>query len=295
MTKSVGFIGLGSMGTPMAKNLLAAGFEVRVFNRTAAKAQPLATAGARVVARPADAAPPGGIVATMVANDAALEELVVGEAGIAASLGAGGVHISMSTVSPETSRRLAAVHAGHGGHYLAAPVFGRPAAAAAKKLWICQSGPERAKQVARPVLEALGQAVYDFGDDPGAANVVKLCGNFLILSAVEAMAEAFALAEKNGVDRTALAECFGQAMFACPIYQTYGQIIAQRKYEPAGFGLSLGMKDIKLVRDAAEISRVPMAVSNLLYERLLGSLAKGRENLDWSAIELLVAEGAGLQ
>jgi 3-hydroxyisobutyrate dehydrogenase-like beta-hydroxyacid dehydrogenase len=295
MTQPVGFIGLGAMGAPMARNLVTAGFDVRVFNRTAAKAQALAGAGARVVSRAAEAAESGGIVATMLTNDAALEEVVVGDQGIAASLGKGGVHISMSTISPETSRRLAAVHASHGGHYLAAPVFGRPEAAAARKLWICQSGPGGAKQVAKPVLEALGQAVYDFGEDPGAANVVKLCGNFLILSAIEAMAEAFALAEKNGVDRTALAALVGQTMFACPAYQTYGRIVAQRQYEPAGFGLALGLKDIKLVRDTAEAARVPMALSNLLHERLLGSLAKGRENLDWSAIELMVAEGAGLR
>ena len=294
MTRSIGFIGSGSMGEPMAHNLLKAGFEVCVYNRTAAKLAALKNAGARTAEKPAAAVEPGGIVVTMVSNDQVLEELVGGDDGIAAALGAG-THISMSTISPETSRKLAKLHAEYGGQYLAAPVFGRPEAAAAGKLWICQSGSEQAKQTARPLLDAMGQSIEDFGDEPGAANLVKLCGNFLILSAVEAMAEAFALAEKSGIERTALASFFGQTIFACPIYQNYGRILANRTFEPAGFQLALGMKDVKLVQRSAESEKVPMPLANLLHERLLGSLAKGRDNLDWTAIELMVAEAAALR
>ena len=156
-------------------------------------------------------------VITMVAHDAALEEIVLGENGIGRALGPGGVHLSMSTVSPNTTRKLALWHAEHGSTYLAAPVFGRPEAAAARKLWICISGPTAAKQTVQPVLEALSQGVHDFGEEADAANVVKLAGNFLILSAIEALAEAFALGEKNHVDRGALANFFGQTIFACPI------------------------------------------------------------------------------
>lgn len=279
----------------MARNLVAGGFEVTVFNRSRQRAEALIADGAKVADTPAAAVAAGGVVVTMLANDAALEAVSLGTEGFAQRLGKGGLHISMSTVSPETSRKLAAAHAELGSHYLAAPVFGRPEAAAAKKLWICQSGAAAAKARAKPVFEALGQGVHDFGDDPGAANVVKLSGNFLIFSAVEALAEALALAEKNGIDRNAVAGFLDQTIFACPIYQNYGRLIAKRAYEPAGFKLELGMKDIRLVRDLAEAASLPMPVADLLHARLLSGLAKGRGHLDWTAIELSCAEDGAIE
>lgn len=294
MAQAVAFLGIGSMGGPMAMNLLKAGFDVTAYNRTPEKLAALEKAGARAARSPASAVTPGGIVVTMVSNDQVLKELVAGEGGVAAALG-GGIHVSMSTISPDTSRELAKLHAGHGGRYLAAPVFGRPEAAAAAKLWICQSGPAQAKEAARPLLEAMGQSVHDFGEDPGAANVVKLCGNFMILSAVEAMSEAFALAEKNGIDRAVTADFFGETLFGCPIYRNYGRILANRAYEPAGFQLALGMKDVKLVQGAAGSAEIPMPLAELLHRRLADSLEKGRGQMDWTAIELIVAEAAGLR
>jgi 3-hydroxyisobutyrate dehydrogenase-like beta-hydroxyacid dehydrogenase len=290
----IGFVGLGAMGTPMARNLLAAGFAVTVFNRSRERAEALAAEGARIAATPAEAVAPGGVVVTMLANDAALEEVTLGQHGFADRLGQGGLHISMSTVAPETSRRLAAEHARRGCLFIAAPVFGRPEAAAARKLWICPSGPAAAKARAKPVLEALGQGIHDFGDDPGAANVVKLSGNFLILSAIEAMAEALALAEKNGIDRNALAGFLGQTIFSCPIYQNYGRILAARAYQPAGFKLELGMKDMRLVRGVAEAASLPMPLADLIRARLLSAQAKGRGQWDWTAIELASAEDGGI-
>jgi 3-hydroxyisobutyrate dehydrogenase-like beta-hydroxyacid dehydrogenase len=292
--EAVGFIGLGSMGAHMARNLQGAGFTLSVFNRTAARAEALVAAGATRAAAPKDAVKPGGIVVTMLANDLALESVTLGEDGFIDALGQGGLHISMSTVSPETSRKLAAEHAKRGSLFLAAPVFGRPDVAAAKKLWICQAGSSAARQRAAPVLQALGQGVHDFGDDPGAASVVKLSGNFLILSAVEALAEALALAEQNGVDRADLAKFYGQTIFACPVYQNYGRIIAEREFEPPGFALALGMKDVRLVREVAEAARVPMPVADLLHARLLSALAKERGNMDWTAITLSTDEDAGI-
>ena len=294
MAQAVAFVGIGSMGEPMAMNLLKAGFDVAAYNRTPEKLAALKQAGARTVDCPAAAVTPGGIVVTMVSNDQVLKELVAGNGGVAAALGAG-THISMSTISPDTARELAKLHSRYGGHYLAAPVFGRPEAAAAAKLWICQSGAAPAKQAARPLLEAMGQSVRDFGDDPGAANLVKLCGNFMILSSVEAMSEAFALAEKNSIDRTAMAAFFGETLFSCPIYQNYGRILANRAFEPAGFQLALGMKDLKLVQRAADSAEMPMPLAELLHERLADSIAKGRSQMDWTAIELIVAEAAGLR
>jgi 3-hydroxyisobutyrate dehydrogenase-like beta-hydroxyacid dehydrogenase len=292
--ESLSFIGLGNMGTPMARNLLQAGFGLTVFNRTSERTKDLVVAGAKSALTPSDSITAGGIAITMLANDAALLDTVLGSQGFADQLGAGGLHISMSTVSPETSRRLADEHAQRGSLFLSAPVFGRPEAAAARKLWVCQSGSAAAKQRAKPVLEVLGQGIHDFGEEVGAANVAKLSGNFLILSAIEALSEALVLAEKNGLDRASLANFFGQTIFACPIYQNYGRIISERTFEPAGFKLELGMKDVRLIRDVAEQSVVPMPLADLLHARLLAGLAKGRNQLDWTAMELSSAEDAGL-
>lgn len=288
----IAFIGLGNMGLPMARLLLKAGFPVTVFNRTLAKAEALVSEGAVVADSIAAAVRPGGIVVTMLANDAALKAF---GAEVVGKLGKGGLHISMSTVSPETSRELAGAHAKAGSDFIAAPVFGRPEAAAAKLLRICVSGAPAAIERARPMLEAMGQSVHEFGAEVGAANVLKLSGNFMILAAVEAMAEAFALGEKNGLDRKAMNAFFNQTIFACPIYQNYGRIAAERDYAPAGFKLELGMKDVRLVRDTAEEAQVPMPLADLLHARLLSALAKGRADLDWTAIELASAEDAGLR
>jgi 3-hydroxyisobutyrate dehydrogenase-like beta-hydroxyacid dehydrogenase len=231
----------------------------------------------------------------MLANDQALEDVVLGENGILEKLGNGGIHISMSTISPTTAQNLAERHEQKGTHYLAAPVFGRPDAAAARKLWICLSGNGAAKERVLPLLNVLGQKVFDFGEQVSAANVVKLSGNFLIISAIEAMAEAFTLAQKNGIDRTQVAELFGQTLFACPIYQNYGRMIAQEQYEPAGFKLALGLKDVELVLQTAKESQMPMPVASLVRDRLISAIAKGRGDIDWTGLALGVSEEAGLK
>ena len=288
-------IGLGNMGNPIARNLIASGYPVTVFNRTREKADPLVALGATVADTPSQAVTPGGVVITMLSNDAVLEEVVLGNNGFIDRLGQGGLHISMSTVSPETSRILAAKHADHGSLFVAAPVFGRPEVAADRKLWICLSGEASAKARAKPILELLGQDVRDFGESPCAANIVKLSGNFMILSAIEVMAEAMALCEKNGIDRQAVHDFFSNANFACPVYQSYGRILAERTYDPPRFGLELGMKDIRLAREAAAATRVPMPIADFLFLRLQEAVSQGYGKLDWSAIERVMAESAGLQ
>src|SRR5512134_2765203 len=197
MTTAVGFVGLGNMGTAITRRLLAAGVAVSVYNRTAEKAEPLVEAGASVAATPADCVAADGVVMTMVADDRALDNVVFAEHGLLDRLGTGGLHVSLSTISPQTARRIAIAHAERGAEYLAAPVFGRPDAAAAGKLWVVISGPVAAKERVRPMLAAFSQGTFDFGDDLGAANTVKLAGNFMILSVMEAMAEAFAMVEKR--------------------------------------------------------------------------------------------------
>lgn len=295
MKEQIGFIGLGNMGLPMVINLIKAGFDVKVYNRTSDKAKDAVAAGAKPVNRPCDAVTPGGIAITMVANDSALEEVVNGADGFGEVLGQGGVHLSMSTVSPETSRQLAKYHQQFGSQYVASPVFGRPDAAAAKKLFVLSSGPREAKERVKPLQEAMGQRIFDIGEEPGGANVVKLGGNFLIMAAMEAMAESFNLAEKNGIDRSLAAEVYASTLFDCTVYKGYGQMIAHRQYEPAGFQLALGLKDCNLVLNEANATQTPMPFASLIHDRLLSSTAKGRGQQDWSAMTRIASEDAGLE
>jgi 3-hydroxyisobutyrate dehydrogenase-like beta-hydroxyacid dehydrogenase len=278
----------------MAANLLRAGYGLRVYNRSADKAEALVREGATRADSPAGAVSAGGLVFSMLSNDRAVEDVMDGPQGLLAALGAGGVHVSMSTIAPETARRLAARHAEHGQAYVAAPVFGKPDAAAAAKLWIAVAGPADAKARVRPSLDAMGQGVFDFGDEPGAANVVKLAGNFLLGAAIEAMGEAFTLAEKSGVSRRQAYEFFSSTLFACPIYKNYGTLIAEQKYAPIGAPPSLIRKDLRLVREQADRVEVPMPLADLVHQRLTALVAKGRDDRDWAGFAGEVSEAAGL-
>jgi 3-hydroxyisobutyrate dehydrogenase-like beta-hydroxyacid dehydrogenase len=291
----VGVIGLGSMGQPMAANLLKAGYPVRVWNRSPGPAAALAEQGATVVSRPEEVAEPGAVLLSSLPNDRVLEEVIGANHELLRRLGPGGVHLSTSTVAPETARRLAEGHARAGVTYLAAPVLGRPDAAAAARLWVFLSGPAAARQRVEPVLRAVGQGVFDLGDDPGAANVVKLACNFLLAAAIEAMAEAFALAEKNGVERRLVADLLGQTIFDCPAYRNYSRQIAEQRYQPALFKLSLGLKDVSLVLQTAAARTVPMPLASLLHDHFLAAVARGRGDLDWTAVAAEVSEAAGLR
>lgn len=292
MSETVGFIGLGAMGGPIARNLADAGYALRVFNRTAAKAAPLVERGARQTSTPAEAAESGAVVFTMLSDDHAVESVVMG--GLAERLTPGGVHVSMSTISPATARGLAEHHASAGSVFIGAPVFGRPDAAAARRLWICTSGPAAAKARVEPMLRATLQALFDFGEDAGAANAVKVIGNFVIAAALETLSEALVLAEKSGLDPSAVADMLGKTIFACPVYQGYGRIIAEKRFTPPGFAMPLGYKDVGLVVGMAESVRMPMPVASVVRDRFTAALANGGEQLDWSAIALEVARAAGL-
>ncbi|MGB9241752.1 MAG: NAD(P)-dependent oxidoreductase [Candidatus Acidiferrales bacterium] len=291
MPETLGFIGLGNMGAPIAGNLLKAGYGLRVYNRTAAKAAGLVEKGAVLAPKPADAAQPSGIVVTMVADDRALEDLCLASGSFVERLGPGGIHVSLSTISPATARRLAEHHAKHQVAYVASPVFGRPDAAEAKRLWVCASGPAAAKQRVEPIQNAIGQGLFDFGEDPGAANVVKLCGNFMVAAAIETLAEMLTLAEKSGVSKNAVAEMIGKFS---PLHAGYAKQIAEERFEPAGFRLTLGLKDVNLILQMAAAGTTPLPLGSLLHDRWVSAVAKGRGDLDWSAIALNVAEDAGL-
>lgn len=295
MSETIGFIGLGGMGSAMAASLLKAGFALKVYNRTRERARPLVEMGATQVQTPAEAADEGGIVVTMLTNDAAVQDTAFSDAGFGHQLGTGGIHLSMSTIAPETSRHLAAQHNAQQSYYVAAPVFGKPDAAAAQKLWIATSGPADAKARVQPLLGAMSQGVYDFGDDPGAANVVKLTGNFMLGAAIEAMGEAFTLAQKNGISRPAVYDFFTQTLFACPVYKNYGKMISEEQYQPIGAIPSLIRKDFGLVLAEAKNADLPMPLASLVHDRLTAMVAKGREDRDWAGFAEEISESAGLK
>jgi 3-hydroxyisobutyrate dehydrogenase-like beta-hydroxyacid dehydrogenase len=288
----VGFIGLGNMGSGMATNLLKAGHEVTVYNRTPSKARALVEQGAHHAAQVADACR-GDAVITMLSDDSAVEGVVFGDAGVISSLGKRGIHVSSSTVSMKLSERLAAAHAAGGQRFVAAPVFGRPEAAAAAKLFIVVAGAPDAVDACVPLFEAIGQKTFRFGENPSDANLVKLSGNFLITAVIEALSEAMALVGKAGLDQHQYLDFLTSTLFAAPVYKTYGGLIADKKFEPAGFAAPLGFKDNRLVLAAAETLRVPLPLASLIYNRFLTLLAHGGEMLDWSAISQLAAEDAG--
>jgi 3-hydroxyisobutyrate dehydrogenase-like beta-hydroxyacid dehydrogenase len=290
----VGFVGLGRMGAGMAANLLKAGHNVTVHNRTPTKAEALIAKGAKVAAHVADVCQGNSVVVTMLANDEAVESVVLGRDGIIANLARGGLHVSSSTISVALSERLSHAHAEAGQRFLAAPVFGRPDVAAAGRLSIIVGGESTACETAMPLLKAIGQKIFVVSDVPKAANLVKLSGNFLIASVIESLGEALALVAKGGVDRQRYIEMLTSTLFDAPVYKIYGEMIAQGRFEPAGFAAPLGQKDIRLALAAADQLSVPMPVASLLRDRFLTLVANDGDQLDWSAIGRLAARDAGI-
>jgi 3-hydroxyisobutyrate dehydrogenase-like beta-hydroxyacid dehydrogenase len=291
----IAFIGLGNMGSHMARNLLRAGHNVTVWNRTLSKAEALRASGAKVAKSPAESAKEVEAVITMLADDHAVEAAVLAPGGVLETLPKGAVHISMSTISVALSRKLAEEHAKLGQTYITAPVFGRPEAAEAGKLFVVAAGDKGAVERLKPLLETVGQRVFFMGDKPEMANVVKLSGNFLIASMIESLGEAMALARKYGVEPREYVEFLTNSLFAAPVYKTYGNLIADEKYQPAGFKMRLGLKDIKLALAAAESVDAPLPVASMIRDHMLTAIARGMDDMDWSATAKLAAENAGLE
>jgi 3-hydroxyisobutyrate dehydrogenase-like beta-hydroxyacid dehydrogenase len=288
----IGFIGLGNMGSAMAMNLLKAGHNVTVYNRTAQKAKPLADQGAHAAADPAEASR-ADVVFTMLADDRAVESVSFGESGILAHLQPGSVHISSSTISVDLSQKLAAANEKQNQQFIAAPVFGRPEAAAAGKLIVVVAGRTDAIDRCTPLFDVIGQRTFRFGVQPSAANLIKLSGNFLIASVLESLSEAMALVGKAGIDQHEYVDFLTSTLFAAPVYKTYGALIADRKFQPAGFAAPLGLKDVRLTLAAGEQLRVPLPLASLIRDRLLALLARGGDSLDWSAISQIAVEESG--
>lgn len=291
---NIGFVGLGKMGTGMARNLLKAGHQLTVYNRTRQKAEALGGDGARVADSPAEAARNAEAVFTMLSDDHALAEVVFGDSGISAGLKAGAAHISSSTISTGFARRLAEEHAKHKQVMLTATVFGRPEAAEAKKLIVIAAGEKAAVERFRPLFDAIGRQTFVAGAEPWQANALKLCGNFMIASMLESFGEAFAVMRKSGVDHHIFLEAMKE-LFGSPVYANYGGIVADGKFEPAGFALKLGLKDVRQAIDAGQDAGAPMPFASVLRDHFISAIANGQENLDWSSIALVAARNAGLK
>jgi 3-hydroxyisobutyrate dehydrogenase-like beta-hydroxyacid dehydrogenase len=283
----IGFIGLGNLGTPIAENLLAGAGGIRVYNRTLSKAEPLVAKGAQLCHSVKEIASACDIIFTIVADDQALREITEGPGGIAANLKRGAFHISISTVLPQTAIDLDTLHKKYGNHYLASPVMGRPEAARASKLNFLVSGKKEIIEQARPFLHmAGGAAIWEFGEQPAAANVAKLCNNFLIISAIEAMAEGMQLAKKSGIDPAAWLNMLTQTFFSAPIYVNYGNILLKENFLPPGFSLKLGLKDVNLVMGQARSAGAKMPIGNALQTQLSKSVEMGLGEHDWTAVAL---------
>jgi len=290
---NVGFIGLGNMGRGIAENLIKARHTLVVYNRTRARAESLGAQGARIAATPAECCR-GDVVFTMLADDAAVEAVALGDGGIVASLPRGAVHVSLSTISVALSARLAEEHARAGSVYVAAPVFGRPEAAAAAKLFVVAAGPAAALARCQPLFDAIGQRTYVVGEQPPVANVIKLTGNFLLAAVIESLGESFALVRKYGIEPAQFLDLITTSIFPAPVYKSYGSLIAKESYVPAGFLLPLGLKDVRLALAAAESVQVPLPVASLVRDHMISALARGYGDSDWSVIAKISAENAGL-
>jgi 3-hydroxyisobutyrate dehydrogenase-like beta-hydroxyacid dehydrogenase len=284
----VGFIGLGQMGHAMAGYVLTAGHELTVWNRTPEKAKDLLARGARWAESPQDAAD-GEVVMTMLADDHAVETIVYGDGGI---LAAPALHVSHSTIGVPLAERLAADYGARAG-FVSAPVFGRPAAAQDAKLFVVVAGQPGLVRRCDPLFAAIGQRSFHVGENPSAANLVKLGGNFMIMAAVEAMAEAMTLVEAGGVERHAMLEVLTGTLFNAPIYHTYGELLVEDRFRPAGFAAPLGLKDMNLADSAATAARVPMPVLGVVRDHLRAAIAMEGEDIDWASVALAVRKAAG--
>ena len=287
----VGFVGLGGMGSAIAANLLKGGHEVTVWSRRPEPAERLRELGARVVDSPRAAFHGDGFF-SMLSDDAAVRAVVV-EGGLLAGK-TDTIHVNLATISVALAEQLTALQEKAGAPYLAAPVFGRPEAAAAAKLHIVTAGDPAAIARVQPLFDAIGQKTWVVGERPSQANVVKICGNFILASAIETLSEASALANAYGVPTKTLLELMSSTLFASPAYQTYGKIIADQSFEPAGFRLKLGFKDVRLALAASEASNVPMPFGAVLRDVFVEAIAHGLGDVDWSAISQVAQRRAHL-
>jgi 3-hydroxyisobutyrate dehydrogenase-like beta-hydroxyacid dehydrogenase len=284
MATRVGFLGLGSMGIAMARNLLHSGHQVVVFNRSPGPRETLVREGAQGVATPAEVGRSGANpVFTMLADDHAVRSVVAGQHGLLEGLGTGAVHVGCSTVSVELARWLTAVHRERDQRYLAMPVLGRPEAAAAGKLALLVAGDAASREACAPFFSVLGARTFVLGEEPVHASTTKLVCNFLIVSLIESLGEGFRLAERSGVAPRQVLEILTETILNAPLVKSYGDILVNERFSPAGFRLPLGLKDVRLALAAAEEVLTPLPVASIVRDHMLTALAHGQDDLDWSS------------
>ncbi|HEY2000022.1 NAD(P)-dependent oxidoreductase [Paraburkholderia sp.] len=286
----IGFIGLGEMGSAMVENILKAGHQVRVWNRSPERAEPLAALGAKVVASPADAFA-GDAVFSMLADDAALRAVI--DAALLEHAPRGLIHVNMATISVELAEQLAHAHASRGLNYVAAPVLGRPDAAAAAKLTIVAGGPAEAIDRVQPLFDAIGQKTWRIGSLPQQANVIKLAANFMLAAAVETLGEAATLVTGHGIAMQDFLDVITGGPFPGPVYQGYGKMIAEQRYEPALFKARLGLKDVRLALAAADAVSTPLPVLSVVRDSLVDAIAHGDGEKDFAVLGRVSARRAG--
>ena len=288
----IGFLGLGRMGRAIAANLVRAGHRLRVWNRSPAPVRELVDLGATAAERPTDAAR-AEVLMTMLGGDEA-DRAVMLEQGVLQGAAPGLIHVNLATISVDLARELARLEHDRGITYIAAPVFGRPEAARAAKLNVVVAGAPEAIARIEALLSVIGQRVWRVAGSPERANVVKLAGNFMIASALQAMGEATALVRAYGMSSAEFLDILTGSLFAAPIYQTYGRLIAEERYEPAAFTMALGLKDVRLALRAAATAEVPMPFASVVHDQMLEALATGKAHQDWAALADIAARHAGL-
>jgi 3-hydroxyisobutyrate dehydrogenase-like beta-hydroxyacid dehydrogenase len=288
----VGFIGVGRMGSAMAANLLKAGHSVRVWDKSPETLRALQQQGATVATGAQDAFR-GDATFSMLPNDDAIREVFI--AGRMTPASGSPVHANMATASVQLAKELAAHHAAQGVPYVAATVWGRPDVAAAGKLSIVAAGDPAAIARVQPLFDVIGQKTWRVGDEPSRANLAKIAGNLMVACAIEAMAEAAALVRGHGMSAPDVLEAVIGSLFDVPVYRGYGNMIAKQQFEPPGFDLVLGMKDVRLALMAGEEAHVPLPFASVLRDSFMDAIANGDANKDWSAIARVAARRAGLQ
>jgi 3-hydroxyisobutyrate dehydrogenase-like beta-hydroxyacid dehydrogenase len=285
----IGFLGTGKMGIPMAKHLIAAGHELRVWNRTEGKTEPLLREGAIASATPAEAELGADAVVTMLFDDQANEEVIFGSNGLMDAMSPGALHISCSTISVALSERLTAEHGKRGHEFVAAPVFGRPEIAEQGRLWIVAAGEEDAVKRARPVLEPMSRGISLIGKEPRQAHAVKLGGNFLISAMIYALSESFVYSEKQGIPPERFFEAINSALFQSPFYAAYSKVILQAPEKP-GATIELGEKDTRLLREAAAARNTRLSLADALVKVFAEAKAAGLSQADWAAGQYRVSQ-----
>jgi 3-hydroxyisobutyrate dehydrogenase-like beta-hydroxyacid dehydrogenase len=295
----IGFIGLGKMGREIALSLHKAGFELAVFNRTKTATEEFQKLGCQVANSIEELARWAEVVITMLADDEAVEAVILGSEaskGVFGERKADQLHISMSTISVRLSQQLEELHKQAKQHYVAAPVVGRPEAAAAKKLWVIAAGVPEQVQSCATIFDAVAQGTFIMGEKPYLANVAKLANNFLIASFIESVSEALSFVEKSHLDRSKFVDLITSALLRSPIFENYAKRVLDGTFRPSdsGFGMQLALKDTNLLLDAAETTETPLPLASLLHDRFLSGIARGYAEFDWTATALLARSESGL-